>query len=72
MRAVRLTGATRLGGLVRGVSLAPAPGHVRTFDRSSLVRLLKPFGVLEEVVFDPAVLGYAAVVRSPSLPRGAP
>ncbi|HVG93281.1 MAG TPA: class I SAM-dependent methyltransferase [Planctomycetota bacterium] len=72
LAAKRVLRATRLGGLVKGVSLAPAPGHVRTFDRSSLVRLLKPFGVLEEVVFDPAVLGYAAVVRSSSPRRGAP
>ena len=59
----RVLRATRLGFLVRGVSLDPAPGHVRTFSRRSLVRLLKPFGVLEELEFDPAVLGYAATVR---------
>lgn len=53
----------RLRFLVRGISLEPAPGHVRTFSRRSLVRLLKPFGVLEEIEFDPAVLGYAATVR---------
>lgn len=59
----RLMRMTRLGFLARGVSLDPAPGHVRTFSRRSLVRLLKAFGVLEEVEFDPAVLGYAATVR---------
>jgi SAM-dependent methyltransferase len=69
--AKRVLRATRLGGLVRGLSLDPAPGHVRTFDRPALVRLLKPFGVLEDLVFDPAVLGYAAVVRSPRPRRGA-
>lgn len=61
--AKRVLRATRLSRLVPGVSLDPAPGHVRTFDRASLVRLLAPFGAVEEVVFDPAVLGYAAVVR---------
>lgn len=59
-RVLRVTGLHRLA---RGVSLAPAPGHVRTFTRRTLVRLLKPFGVLEEVEFDPAVLGYAATLR---------
>jgi SAM-dependent methyltransferase len=59
----RVLRVARLAFLVRGVSLDPAPGHVRTFSRRSLVRLLKPFGVLEEVEFDPAVLGYAATVR---------
>lgn len=61
--AKRLLRVTRLSRLVPGLSLEPAPGHVRTFDRASLVRLLAPFGTVEEVVFDPAVLGYAAVVR---------
>jgi len=61
--AKRLLRATGLSRLVPGVSLEPAPGHLRTFDRASLVRLLAPFGTLEEVAFDPAVLGYAAVVR---------
>ena len=61
--AKRLLRTTRLSRWVPGVSLDPAPGHVRTFDRRSLVRLLAPFGAVEEVAFDPAVLGYAAVVR---------
>lgn len=57
---LRLTGLHRLA---RGVSLEPAPGHVRTFTRRSLVRLLRAYGVLEELEFDPAVLGYAATLR---------
>ncbi len=63
LAAKRLLRATGLHRLARGVSLDPAPGHVRVFTRRSLVRLLKPFGVLEEVEFDPAVLGYAAILR---------
>jgi SAM-dependent methyltransferase len=63
LAAKRLLRATGLHRLARGVSLDPAPGHVRTFTRRSLVRLLNPFGVLEEVEFDPAVLGYAATLR---------
>lgn len=62
----RFVRATGLGRLLRGISLEPAPGHVRVFSRRSLVRLVKPFGVLEEVEFDPGVLGYAATVRTPS------
>jgi SAM-dependent methyltransferase len=57
---------TRLGGLVRGLSLEPAPGHVQRFDRAALVRLLAPHGDILEVTFDPVALGYVAVLR----PRG--
>ena len=57
---LRWTGLSRL---VPGVSLDPAPGHVRRFDRAQFARLLAPFGVIEEIEFDPAVLGYAATVR---------
>lgn len=56
---------TGLWRLVPGISLSPAPGHVRTFRRTDLVRLLRPFGVIEDLEFDPAVLGYAASVRVP-------
>jgi hypothetical protein len=55
--------ATRLGSLVKGLSLEPAPGHVQRFTRTSLVRLLAPFGDLLEVTFDPVALGYVAVLR---------
>lgn len=61
--AKRVLATTRLSAWVPGVSLAPAPGHVVTFDRASLARLLRPFGVVEELGFDPAVLGYVATVR---------
>jgi SAM-dependent methyltransferase len=68
--AKRVLRATRLGGLVRGLSLDPAPGHVRVFDRRSLARLLIPLGSVEGIRFDPAVLGYAAVVRVEQPPAG--
>lgn len=61
--AKRVLKATHLGGLVRGLSLDPAPGHVQTFTRGSLVRLLAPLGDLLEVTFDPVALGYVAVLR---------
>jgi SAM-dependent methyltransferase len=53
----------RLGGLVRGLSLEPAPGHLHVFGRQNLRRLLTPRGRIEELVFDPAVLGWHAVLR---------
>jgi hypothetical protein len=56
--------ATRLGGWVKGLSLEPAPGHVQRFTRASLAALLRPFGDLLEVAFDPVALGYVAVVRT--------
>src|SRR5262245_7322686 len=62
--AKRVLRATRLGALARGVSLEPAPGHVVTFTRRRLARLLGAFGVVENLTFDPAVLGYAATVRA--------
>lgn len=61
--AKRVLGATGLHRLVPGVSLAPAPGHVVTFDRTRLARLLIPFGAVEEIGFDPGVLGYTALLR---------
>jgi SAM-dependent methyltransferase len=64
--AKRVLKTTRLGGLIRGLSLEPAPGHVQLFDRASLVRLLAPHGDILEVTFDPVALGYVAVLR----PRG--
>jgi SAM-dependent methyltransferase len=55
--------ATGLSVLARGVSLEPAPGHVVRFTRASLAALLRPFGAVEEVTFDPLCLGYAATLR---------
>jgi SAM-dependent methyltransferase len=54
---------TRLGRLVRGLSLEPAPGHLHRFDRRGLVRLLAGVGHVSSVTFDPLCLGYLAVVR---------
>ncbi len=62
--AKRLLKTTRLGGLVRGLSLEPAPGHLQRFTRASLARLLAPHGRLLELAFDPAVLGYVAVLET--------
>lgn len=59
----RLLKATRLGGLVRGLSLEPAPGHVQVFGRTSLRRLLAAEGRLLVLTFDPVALGYVAVLR---------
>jgi SAM-dependent methyltransferase len=59
----RVLRSTRLGPLVRGLSLEPAPGHVQRFTRASLLHLLRPFGAVEEVTFDPVALGYVAVLR---------
>jgi SAM-dependent methyltransferase len=53
----------RLGGLARGVSLEPAPGHLHRFDRRSFASLLRGVGVLERLTFDPVALGYLGVVR---------
>ena len=63
LAAKRVLGATGLHRLVPGVSLAPAPGHVVTFTRARLARLLNPFGAVEEIGFDPGVLGYTALLR---------
>ena len=60
---LKLTGT---GGLVRGLSLDEAPGHLQVFTRARLRRLLAPWGTVERLTFDPAVLGYLAVVRVPS------
>lgn len=54
---------SRLGGLIRGLSLEPAPGHLHRFARRDVARLLDSFGALEELTFDPVCLGYLAVVR---------
>ena len=54
---------TRLGRLVKGLSLEPAPGHLHTFSRKDVVRLLQPYGTLVRLHFDPLCLGYLAVVR---------
>jgi len=67
--AKRVLKTTRLGGLVRGLSLEPAPGHLQRFDRATLARLLAPHGRLVELSFDPAVLGYVAVLE-PRAARG--
>lgn len=63
--AKRVLKATRLGRLVKGLPLEPAPGHLRRFDRPSLARLLRRHGRMSEITFDPLVLGYVAVVRGP-------
>lgn len=55
--------ATRLGGCVRGLSLAPAPGHLHTFGRRAVAALLGGLGRVEEIAFDPLCLGYRALVR---------
>jgi len=54
---------TRLGGLIRGLSLEPAPGHLHRFARRDVARLLAPAGRIETLTFDPVCLGYLAVVR---------
>lgn len=63
--AKRVLKATRLGGLIKGLSLEPAPGHLHVFSRQSLMRLLAPHGEIESIAFDPVCLGYLAVVRVP-------
>lgn len=61
---------TRLGGLIRGLPLEPAPGHLHVFDRRSTRVLLSRAGRLEHLHFDPVCLGYVGVVRKPHSPRG--
>lgn len=72
--AKRVLKATRLGQLVRGLSLEPAPGHLHQFARKDVARLLgvltQQGDIVEEIVFDPACLGYIAVVRRATV-RGA-
>jgi len=63
LAAKRVLAVTGLHRFVPGVSLAPAPGHVVTFGRAALARLLNPFGAVEEIGFDPGVLGYTALLR---------
>lgn len=63
--AKRVLKHARLGGLIRGLSLEPAPGHLHCFARRDVVRLLRPHGQIEEITFDPLCLGYIAVVRVP-------
>lgn len=66
--AKRVLRTTRLGPLVRGLSLDPAPGHLHRFGRRDVARLLAglPRGaaVLASLTFDPVCLGYLAVVRA--------
>jgi SAM-dependent methyltransferase len=52
----------RLGGLVRGLPLTPAPGHLHRFDRRRLARLLGAAGRVRALRFHAEVLGYLAVV----------
>ncbi len=63
LAAKRILRATGLGRLVKGLPLAPAPGHLRRFDRRSLAALLGRHGRVTAITFDPAVLGYLGVVR---------
>lgn len=63
----RVLKATRLGRLVRGLPLEPAPGHLQVFTRATLARLLRAHGRLRHLAFDPVALGYVAVLA----PRGA-
>ncbi len=63
LAAKRILKTTGLGCLVKGLSLEPAPGHLRRFDRRALARLLGRHGQVAEITFDPAVLGYVGVVR---------
>lgn len=59
----RVLEATRIGALVKGLSLEPAPGHLHVFDRKGLARLLAPQGEIGSLAFDPVCLGYLAVLR---------
>lgn len=61
--AKRVLSWSRLAGLVRGLSLEPAPGHLHDFDRRGVARLAARGGRLEMLSFDPLCLGYLAVVR---------
>lgn len=63
LAAKRVLKSTRLGFLVKGLPLDPAPGHLHRFDRRSFARLLGRHGVVTRIGFDPAVLGYLGVVR---------
>ena len=54
---------TGLSVFARGVSMEPAPGHLQRFDRASFADLMRSAGDVEEVSFDPLVLGYVAVAR---------
>lgn len=65
--AKRVLKTTRLGHLIQGLSLEPAPGHLHQFARADVARLLAPLAragaVVESIVFDPVCLGYVASVR---------
>lgn len=63
LAAKRVLKTARLGRLVKGLPLEPAPGHLQRFDRQSLTRLLRRYGRVSEISFDPLVLGYVGVVR---------
>lgn len=73
--AKRVLKTTRLGHLVRGLSLEPAPGHLHRFARRDVARLLgvlvRDGAIVEEIAFDPACLGYIAVVRVAAVGKGA-
>jgi len=59
----RVLSVTRLGALVPGLPLEPAPGHLHRFDRPRLARLLRAVGEVERIRFDPVCLGWLAVAR---------
>lgn len=63
LRAKSVLRVTGLGRLVRGLSLAPAPGHVQVFDAARLRAVLAPHGTLLRLAFDPLALGYTAVLE---------
>ena len=63
LAAKQILGRTGTGGLIRGLSLEPAPGHLHVFSRRALRALLGAVGSIERLTFDPLVLGYLAVVR---------
>ncbi len=58
----RVLAVSRLGSLVRGLSLAPAPGHLHRFTRRRVRRLLTSNGRVSGIAFDPVALGWAAVL----------
>ena len=58
----RVLKATRLGRLIKGLPLEPAPGHLHIFDRAATRALLAPFGTVTHLHFDPVCLGYVAIV----------
>jgi SAM-dependent methyltransferase len=59
----RVLRSTGLSAVVRGISLDPAPGHVRTFSRAGFAATLAAVGRVERIAFDPVTLGWLGVVR---------